>query len=82
MSRGRPKLEIQEPSPLKFKRVYENEDMIETWIYDLMKSTNGPVEVNIKYKNGVDKKWIKMQEEHKKEKSTARKMKKINDKKK
>ena len=60
--------------------MYEDDQTIETWIYDLTKSLSGPVEVNIRYKNGIDKKWNKIQEENKKEKSTARKMKKINNK--
>ena len=54
----------------KFTRVFEDEDTIETWTYDPTKSTKGPINVDIKYKNNFDKGWVKRQ-------NTAKKMAKI-----
>ncbi len=65
MSRGRPKIEKPEEQPRKFTRVYEDDSTIETWTYDLNKRTNGPISVDIKYKNGIDKKWVREQNEQK-----------------
>jgi hypothetical protein len=42
----------KEEKPTKFERVYEDEDTISIWKYDLTKSTTGPFEVEIKYKKG------------------------------
>jgi hypothetical protein len=42
----------KEEKPTKFERVYEDEDTISIWKYDLAKSTTGPFEVEIKYKRG------------------------------
>jgi hypothetical protein len=42
----------KEEKPTKFERVYEDEDTISIWKYDLSKTTTGPVEVEIKYKKG------------------------------
>jgi hypothetical protein len=42
----------KEEKPTKFERVYEDEDTISIWKYDLTKTTTGPVEVEIKYKRG------------------------------
>ena len=42
----------KEEKPTKFERVYEDEDTISIWKYDLAKTTTGPVEVEIKYKKG------------------------------
>jgi hypothetical protein len=42
----------KEDKPTKFERVYEDEDTISIWKYDLSKTTTGPVEVEIKYKKG------------------------------
>jgi hypothetical protein len=42
----------KEDKPTKFERVYEDEDTISIWKYDLTKSTTGPFEVEIKYKRG------------------------------
>ncbi len=39
-----------ENNPTKFERVYEDEDTISTWKYDLKKHPFGPVEVDIKHK--------------------------------
>jgi hypothetical protein len=38
--------------PTKFERVYEDEETISIWRYDLKKFRNGPVEVEYKYKKG------------------------------
>jgi hypothetical protein len=38
--------------PTKFERVYEDEETISIWKYDLKISTSGPIEVEIKYKKG------------------------------
>lgn len=75
--RGRPKEIIQEPSPTKFERVFEDEDMIETWKYDLKKFSRGPIEVDIKYKAGAEKRIKQRGKDAKQEKKTARQMKKI-----
>jgi ribosomal protein S8 len=77
--RGRPKETIAEPSPRKFIKVYEDEDMIETWTYDLDKH-RGPISVDIKYKAGAEKSIKLRAKEAKQEKRTARQMKKINNK--
>lgn len=39
-------------APTKFERVYEDEETISIWRYDLKKFRNGPVEVEYKYKKG------------------------------
>ena len=78
--RGRPKEILIEPSPRKFTKVYEDEDMIETWTYDLDKH-HGPISVDIKYKAGAEKAIKQRAKEAKQEKKTARQMKKINNKK-
>lgn len=78
--RGRPK-EIQiEDQPRKFSRVYEDDDSIETWKFDLDKSNRGPIEVDIKYKAGAEKRLKQQAKEAKQQKKTARQMKKINNK--
>jgi hypothetical protein len=64
---------------MKFQRVYEDENMIETWTFDTDVFKNGPISVDIKYKNGFDKKWSKIQKEAKDDRRTAREMKKINE---
>ena len=78
--RGRPKEIAIEPPPRKFTKVYEDEDMIETWTYNLDKH-HGPVSVDIKYKVGAEKAIKQRAKEAKQEKKTARQMKKINNKK-
>ena len=75
--RGRPKETITEPSSRKFIKVYEDEDMIETWTYNLDKH-HGPISVDIKYKVGAEKAIKQRAKEAKQEKKTARQMKKIN----
>lgn len=61
--RGRPSNIIQE-LPTKFTRTYEDDMSTEVWTYDLNKH-HGPINVEIKYKGGVDKKWNKIQKENK-----------------
>jgi hypothetical protein len=39
-----------EPKPQKWEVVYEDDDHISIWKYDSKKTTNGPVEVEYKYK--------------------------------
>jgi len=81
-SKGRPKEMQLEDMPRKFLRIYEDDDTVETWKYDLNKFERGPIEVDIKWKNGLDKpkNWNKMQKEAKNERRTDRQMKKINNK--
>jgi hypothetical protein len=62
----------------KFTRVYEDEDTIETWYYNLDKFDRGPIEVDIKYKTGAEKRIKTRAKEVKQQKKTARQMKKIN----
>ena len=78
--RGRPK-EIQiVDQPRKFNRVYEDELTIETWKFDLNMFDKGPIEVDIKYKTGAEKRIKQRAKETKQIKKTARQMKKINSK--
>lgn len=42
----------QEEKPTKFERIYEDDDCISIWKYDLKKFKNGPIEVEYKYKRG------------------------------
>jgi hypothetical protein len=76
--RGRPATIVQEIPPRKFTRVYEDEDTIETWIYNLDKFTRGPIEVDIKYKAGAEKRIKQRVKETKQIKKTERQMNKIN----
>lgn len=64
----------QTPTPTKFTRVYEDETSIDTWTFDLDKFPRGPISVDIKYKNGADKKWIKNQNEAKRVKKEWKKL--------
>ena len=41
-----------EPKPIKWEVVYEDEDCISIWKYNSKKFTNGPIEVEYKYKRG------------------------------
>ena len=77
MSRGRPKEIIQEPKPLKFTRTYEDDDTIAIWKFDLNKFTNGPIEVNIQYKAGAEKRMKERAKEAKQQKKIARQAKKL-----
>lgn len=78
--RGRPKEIQHEPAPRKFSRVYEDELTIETWKFDLDKFSRGPIEVDIKYKAGAEKKLKQLAKEAKQQKKIAKQMKKINEK--
>jgi len=62
----------------QFTRTYEDDDMIETWTYDLDKFKNGPINVDIKYKAGAEKRIKERAKQAKADKRTARQMKKIN----
>jgi hypothetical protein len=82
--RGRPKkIQIENDVPkvgnlTKFERRYEDDETIGIWKYDLKKS-NGPIEVNITYKNNVDKHWEKRAKQAKDDRRMERKMRKINE---
>ena len=78
--RGRPKEIEQEPAPTKYERRFEDEDMVEIWKYDLKKFPRGPIEVNITYKAGAEKRIKQRAKDTKQEKKTTRQMKKINEK--
>jgi hypothetical protein len=78
--RGRSTTIVQDPTELKFSRVYEDEETITTWIFDLEKFDRGPISVDIKYKVGADKVIKARAKEAKQIKKTARQMKKINNK--
>ena len=77
MSRGRPKEQPIEPKPLKFTRTYEDDDTITTWKFDLNKFVNGPIEVNIQYKAGAEKRIKERAKEAKQQKKIARQAKKL-----
>ena len=66
---------------MKFQRVYEDELTTETWSFDTDKFRNGPISVDIKYKNGADKQknWNKLAKQSRDDKRSARQMKKINE---
>jgi hypothetical protein len=66
---------------MKFTRVYENENSTETWTFDTDKFPNGPISVDIKYKDGADKQknWNKLAKQFKDDKRSARQMKQINE---
>jgi ATPase subunit of ABC transporter with duplicated ATPase domains len=75
--RGRPKEIMDEPKPTKFERRYEDEDTIEIWKFDLKKFDKGPIEVNITYKAGAEKRLKQRAKDAKQQKKIARQMKKI-----
>jgi len=79
---ARPKEIPIEPKPQKWERRFEDEDCTEIWKFDSKKTKNGPVEVIITYKGGIDKQrnWNKRAKEAKDERRTTRQMKKINNK--
>lgn len=66
----------------KFTRIYEDEDTIETWIYDLDKFDKGPISVEIKYKTGAEKRIKQRAKDTTQQKKIARQMKKIKNRKK
>lgn len=65
--RGRPKIELPVDTPSKFTRIYEDEQAIEIWIYDLDKFTRGPIHTEIKWKKGYPLPPIKRKRKTKKE---------------
>ncbi len=69
---------MKEVKETKFTRVYEDDETIETWTFDLDKFDKGPISVDIKYKAGADKAIKLRAKEAKQEKKIARQMKKIN----
>ena len=64
----------------KFTRVYEDDNTTETWTFDLDKFSNGPINVDIKYKAGAEKRLKQQAKEAKQQKKIERQMKKINNK--
>lgn len=78
--RGRPKETQLVDQPRKFNRVYEDDNTIETWKYDLDKFDKGPIEVDIKYKPGAEKRLKQQVKEALQQKKIDRQMKKINNK--
>jgi len=62
----------------KFTRVYEDDDTIETWTFDLDKFKQGPINVDIKYKAGAEKRIKQRAKEAKQQKKLERQMNKIN----
>lgn len=52
MSTGKTKLNEQKPD--KFERIYEDEESISIWKYNLKKNPNGPIEVEYKWKKGFN----------------------------
>ena len=66
---------------MKYQQIYEHEDTTETWSFDTDKFRNGPISVEIKYKNGADKQknWNKIAKQSRDDKRSARQMKKINE---
>ena len=71
---------MKEVKETKFTRVYEDDETIETWTFDLDKFDKGPISVDIKYKAGADKAIKLRAKENKQAKKIARQMKKINNK--
>jgi hypothetical protein len=65
---------------MKFERKYEDDDTIEIWKFDLEKFARGPIEVDIKYKTGAEKRIKQRAKEAKQQKKIARQMNKINNK--
>ena len=70
---------MKEVKETKFTRVYEDDETIETWTFDLDKFDKGPISVDIKYKAGADKAIKLRAKEAKQVKKIARQMKKINE---
>ena len=66
---------------MKFIRTYEHETTTETWTFDTDKFRNGPISVDIKYKDGADKpkNWNKVVKQGKDDRRNARQMKQINE---
>lgn len=49
MSKKIIKENIKAEKPKKFEHIYEDEDCVSIWKYDLSKSLNGPISVENKY---------------------------------
>jgi hypothetical protein len=66
---------------MKYIRTYEHDDTTEVWTFDTDKFRNGPISVEIKYKDGADKpkNWNKRVKQGKDDRRAARQMKKINE---
>jgi hypothetical protein len=66
---------------MKYIRTYEHDDTTEVWTFDTDKFRNGPISVDIKYKDGADnqKNWNKRIKQAKDDRRNARQMKKINE---
>jgi len=62
----------------KFTRVYEDDNTTTTWTFDLDKFKQGPIEVDIKYKAGAEKRIKQRAKEAKQQKKLERQMNKIN----
>lgn len=45
---------IKEEKPPKFERIYEDDESISIWRYNLLKNKYGPVEVEYKWKKGFN----------------------------
>lgn len=66
------------PRQTKFERVFEDEDSISVWKYDLDKHPYGPISTEIKYKRGYkhprenEKKFLKELIAEEKRKSRAK----------
>ncbi len=69
---------MKEVKERKFTRVYEDEETIETWTFDLDKFDKGPISTEIKYKAGAEKRIKQRVKEAKQQKKTERQMAKIN----
>jgi len=67
----------KETKPTKFICIYEDDETITTWKFDLKKFDKGPIEVDIKYKAGAEKAIKARVKEAKQIKKTERQMKKI-----
>lgn len=76
--RGRPKEQTLDEQPRKFTRIYEDEDTIETWTYNLDKFDKGPISVDIVYKAGAEKRIKIRAKETAQIKKNERQMAKIN----
>jgi len=61
----------------KFTRVYEDDDTTTTWTFDLDKFKQGPINVDIKYKAGAEKRIKQRAKEAKQQKKLERQMNKI-----
>jgi len=82
--RGRPRL-IKEPELEQGEyviRTYEDVDTIITWTYKQNEVNKGPISVDIKYKNGLDKpkNWNNLAKQAKADRKLDRQQRKLNNK--